>query len=409
LPPPISDLMARALAQPHLISLAAGFVDQATLPADEARAAFEAVWADGITARAALQYGTTAGYVPLREQILARHVGAGGPKISLDRVVVTAGSNQLLHLATEVLCDEGDIILCAAPTYFVFLGLLDGMGVRAVSVAADGEGIVPEALEARLTAIDAAGELARVKAIYVVTEFDNPSGATLSAARRPRLLEIARRWSKAGKIYLLEDAAYRELRYSGQTPATIWSLDAERGEQGGSVVFAGTFSKSFSPGVRVGWGILPAELVGPVVNFKGNVDFGSPNLNQHLMAAVLAGGRCEPHIMTLRARYRTKMEAMLAACRAHLADIPNVRWAAPEGGLYVWLELPPGVEAGPSGRLFDLAVNEGVLYVPGEYCFPAEGEPVRKNTIRLSFGVQPPERIEAGLAALARAIQRTKD
>jgi len=399
--------MARALAHPHLISLAAGFVDQTTLPAEEAEAAFAGLWSDAHTARAALQYGTTAGYGPLREQILARHVGqaASAAHVSLDRVIVTAGSNQLLHLAAEVLCDEGDIVLCAAPTYFVFLGVLAGMGVRAVSVAADANGIMPEALEARLAALERAGELPRVKAIYLVSDFDNPSGATLAADRRPRVLEIARRWSRSGKIYVLEDAAYRELRYAGTAPPTIWSQDAEGKTLGGQVVYAGTFSKSFSPGVRVGWGILPPELVGPVVNFKGNVDFGSPNLNQHLMSAVLAGGRYESHIGVLRDRYRAKLGAMLAACDEHLRPLAGVRWAAPEGGLYVWLELPSGLEAGPSGPLFERAMAAGMLYVPGEYCFAPEGEPIRENTIRLSFGVQSRESIGDGIALLARAIR----
>lgn len=404
---PISYLMHKALAHPELISLAAGFVDQETLPVEPTRAALSTLLGDQRRARAALQYGTTAGYLPLREAILSRHLAADGQgqsqrNLSVDQIVLTAGSNQMLHLLADTLFDPGDIVLCAAPTYFVYLGLLRNLGVRSVGVASDEQGLVPEAVEAELRRIESEHELHRVKAIYAVSYFNNPSTETTSAARRQAVVELAKRWSTAGRIYVIEDAAYRELRYYGGDTPSFRAFDAE----GDTVIVTHTFSKSYSPGIRVGWGILPPGLVEPVCDQKGNLDFGSPNFTQHLMAELLQRQLFDAHVERIRAAYREKLEAMLSACAELLGPLAGVSWQRPSGGLYVWLRLPPHVEAGPSGRLFDLALEEGMLYVPGEYSYPAEGHPAEKNTIRLSFGVQSPERIRQGVAALGRALTR---
>ncbi len=406
-PQPISELMRLALARPELISLAAGFVDQESLPVTEIQQAMQAVLADIPRARAALQYGTNAGYAPLREAVLARFLAAdsrqAGQAPSVEQVILTPGSNQLLHLVGEALLDPGDYVLCAAPTYFVFLGMLESLGARSVGVAADEQGMIPEALEEALERRQQAGDLARVKAIYLTSYFENPSTATLSLARRGQVVEIARRWSRHAPIYVIDDAAYRELRYAGADLPSLRSFDAD----GDTVIVAETFSKSFSPGVRVGWGILPPDLVEPVTSLKANIDFGSPHLNQHLMAAVLERGLFEPHVAELRVHYRAKLEAMLRAMDDFLADIPGVRWRRPSGGLYVWLELPPGMDAGPAGSLMQHAMDEGMLYVPGQYCYAGEGEPRRKDRIRLSFGVQTAENIRRDIQALARAIGRS--
>jgi 2-aminoadipate transaminase len=399
---PISALMHAALARPHLISLAAGFVDQASLPVSETAAAFDELMAEAAAARAALQYGTNAGYLPLREAVLERLLAADGPSgraPSVDQVVLTAGSNQLLHLVAEVLCDPGDIVLCAAPSYFVFLGQLHSLQVRAVGVEIDGEGLLPEALEEQLARLKQLGQADRVKAIYVTSYFDNPSTVTLSLARRRRVVEIAKRHG----LYVIDDAAYRLLRYAGDDLPGLRQFD----DDGSTVITAETFSKSFSPGVRVGWGFLPQALVAPVTGLKAHIDFGSPNLNQHLMATVLKRGLFEPHVDLLRARYRGKLAAMLAALDEHLSGIEGVRYSRPDGGLYVWLELPEGMPAGPGGGLVERALAEGVLYVPGEYCYPPEGPPALANRIRLSFGVQSEANIRRGIEALGRAIRQS--
>jgi 2-aminoadipate transaminase len=321
----------------------------------------------------------------------------------VEQTVVTAGSNQLLHLVCESLLDPGDIVLCSAPTYFVFLGTLANIGARSVGVATDEQGMIPESLDDQLTRLKACGDLARVKLIYVVTYSDNPAGITMPADRRARIVELAKRWSRSTTIHVLADAAYRELRYWGDDVPGLRSFD----EEGDTVIATETLSKSYSPGIRVGWGFLPKHLVEPVCNQKGNIDFGSPNFNQHLMAKVFDLGLFDAHVERIRESYRIKLEAMLDAAETLLGPIPGVTWIRPAGGLYVWLQLPSRLNAGPAGPLFDLAVEQGVLYVPGEYCFPGEGESVRKNTLRLSFGVQPCDKIRAGMAALAHAICET--
>src|SRR5690606_16457817 len=149
-----------------------------------------------------------------------------------------------------------------------------------------------------------------------------------------------------------------------------------------------TFSKSYSPGIRVGWGLLPKRLVEHVLDQKGNIDFGSPNFAQHVMFTVLERGLYEPHVQRLRSAYNEKLQAMLQSADEYLAHIPGVSWIKPDGGLYVWLTLPENVDSSPSGPLFHRAQQLGVLYVPGVYCFPAEGARPQRNTIRLSFGVQ---------------------
>lgn len=404
--PLATRIMAKTLAQPELVSLAAGFVDSQTLPIEVTRQALDAVWADPEMVRIALQYGTTIGHAPLREAILQRLLEADGQTaaetgLAIDRVVITAGSNQLLYLVGDTLLNPGDIAICGAPSYFVYLGTLTNLGARAVGVPIDQEGLIPEAVDEQLARLDAAGELDRVKLIYVTTYYDNPSGVTVPAERRAALLEIAQRWSRHRKIYLVEDAAYRELRYYGDDTPSLRSFDST----GEWVVYAGTFSKSFSPGVRVGWGILPSDLLAPVLAAKGNLDFGSPNFNQVLMATVLELGLFDEHVERLRESYRRKIDATLEAAERELRPIGGVEWVRPTGGLYVWLRLPEGLDAGLAGPLFDRAVDEGVLYVPGEYCYPSDGTVRARNMIRLSFGIQSCESIQRGMAALARAIR----
>lgn len=401
---PISQLMAQAIDRPDLISLAAGFVDTQTLPDVATREALDVLFSNEAQAREALQYGTTPGYGALREALLARHLAADHVSsaetgLAVDQMVVTAGSNQLLHLIGDTLLDPGDVVLCAAPSYFVFLGMLANLGARCVGVATDEQGMIPEALDERLHALSHMGELERVKAIYVTSYFDNPCSVSLAMKRRPRIVQIACRWSTATRIHVIEDTAYRELRYTGTDLPSLRAFD----ESGDTVIVAGTFSKAYSPGIRVGWGILPRDLVGPVCQQKGNVDFGSPNFAQYLMHRVLDQGLFDRHVAWLRESYRQKLDAMLDAADRFLGPISGVHWILPEGGLYVWVSLPEEIDTGPSGSLLNQAVAKGVLYVPGQYCYPVEG-PQHANTLRLSFGVPSVENIRKGVQLLSEAI-----
>ena len=398
--------MAKTLSQPDLVSLAAGFVDSDTLPVETTRLAAEAVLSDPQKARLSLQYGSTIGYPPLREALLGRTLAADRRtarelNLSVEQVLIMPGSNQLLFLLGDVLMDPGDAVICAAPSYFVYLGTLANLGVRALGVETDDQGIIPQAVEAELTRQKAAGQLHRVKAIYVTSYSDNPSGVTLPVDRRQELIALAKRWSRESKIYIVEDVAYRELRYYGDDLPSMRSFDPE----GDTVVQAGSFSKSYSPGIRLGWGILPPALLGPVLAEKGNVDFGSPSFNQLLMSAVMELDLFDKHVRRIRDRYREKLDAVLQAADEFFAPLECLHWVRPSGGLYVWLRLPEKIHAGLDGPLFDRAVREGVLYVPGEYCYPHEGVPVEKNSLRLSFGIQDRASLRRGVEALARAIK----
>jgi 2-aminoadipate transaminase len=395
--------MARALANPRLISLAAGFVDSASLPQSEVQLASQQLLSETAATQQALQYGTTIGYTPLREAILEQFQAderMHAADLHVDRVVLTAGSNQLLHLVTETLLDPGDIVLCSSPSYFVYLGLLKNLGVRAVGVACDQRGIIPEALEEQFNRLAHAGELARVKALYLVSYCDNPRGVTLPEDRRRRLMEICVGSSHRPPIYVIDDLAYRPLQLTGQPVASLLSFDPT----GQHTIVAGTFSKSFSPGLRVGWGILPRELVQPVCHQKGNIDFGSPNFNQHLMHRVLQLGCFDAHVQRLKQTYRDKLTVCLRAMEVSLARLPGVQWIVPDGGIYVWLQLPEEIPTGTHGQLFQRAIERGVLYVPGEYCYPDEGARKLLGSIRLSYGVPSAAAIEEGIAALGQAI-----
>lgn len=401
---PISDLMSRALANPNLISLAAGFVDTQTLPIEIVGNASSRIAADKARSSIALQYGTTFGSMHLREDLIQRQRQADGqpyPNLTPDRVVLTAGSNQLLHLVVEALIDAGDVILCAAPTYLVFMGTLGGAGGSAWGVETDEFGIIPEALEAQLKSFESRGELNRIKAIYTVSYFDNPCGLTMPTERREKIVRVAQKYSKQQTIFVIDDAAYRELRYSGDDYPSMLAFDPEHRH----VIVAGTFSKSFSPGVRVGWGLLPPSLISTIDSIKGNIDFGSPRWNQEVMVEVLRSGDYARQVATLQKGYATKAAAMLRAIESNFSDIPNTHWTNPTGGLYVWLELDPSLDVGPNSSFFRDAVERGVLYVPGEFCFPEQGAPIKRNTMRLSFGVQTPAGIEKGIRLLAETVR----
>jgi 2-aminoadipate transaminase len=398
---PISDLMQRALATPDLISLAAGFVDHATLPTAAAAEAAAAILGDEIEGRRALQYGTTRGDLHLRSRLVAHlerdeGVPEGAFADVLHRTVVTSGSQQLLYLVAEALLDPGDIVLVESPTYFVFMGLLQSRGVRTIGVATDEGGLRLDELQATLEALKACGELERVKLIYTISEHANPSGLSLAADRRGPLVEMAERWSRKHRIFILEDSAYRGLTYEGMEPPSVWRHD----RAGKTVILARTFSKTFSPGLKTGYGVLPESLVAPVLALKASHDFGSAHFNQQLLDRVLADGTYARQVELLRATYKRKRDAMLAALDEHFGPLDGaVSWTRPEGGLYVWLTLPEGVDSGRDGALFAHALERGVIYVPGRYAFADEPVPVPSRHARLTFGV-------TGEAGLAEGIRR---
>lgn len=400
---PISYFMKQAVENPDLITLAAGLVDLSSLPVGPVTAALDDLLGQEATAQAALQYGTTQGYAALRTLLLQRTVALDGKtpadlSLTADNVVITTGSQQLLYLLTEMLCDPGDLVITETPTYFVFLGLAQTLGVHTLGVPMDDEGMRIDALEATLARLERTGELERLRFIYTCDYFQNPSGLTLSLPRRHRLLELARHYSRDQRLLIVEDAAYRELRYDGPDVPSLKSLD----EDNCQVALAMSFSKSLAPGLKTGYGILPPELVEAVAGVKGSHDFGSNNLAQHLIARLIESGAYDEHVTRVRALYRRKRDVLLAALAEAFPVGSGATWTRPGGGLYVWLRLAPEVDTGPGSPLLAAALREGVLYVPGAFCCPP-GDAAQANAMRLCFAPVAVEQIPEAVRRLARA------
>ncbi|MGA2789046.1 MAG: PLP-dependent aminotransferase family protein [Verrucomicrobiota bacterium] len=420
--PPISWLMHAALSRPRLISLAAGFTDNASLPVAEARAALNQILRSSKTGQPALQYGTTTGDITLRRLTAEylRKLDLGGtpcrrPKnqgrrhavppgiYSPNRLLITAGSQQLLYLIAEALCDEGDIVLVEDPTYFVFLGILQSRGLRARAVRLERDGLDLVHLEKVLTSLKRRGELPRVKMLYLVSYFQNPTGVTTSFEKKCGLLKLLKKFERAAghPIYLLEDAAYRGLRFAGNdVPSTLAAPGAAE-----RVIYTGTFSKPFATGVRVGYGILPGPLFTAVKHIKGNHDFGTANLLQHLVARALASGIYDRHVARLQKRYAHKARVMKLAIEKHFP--PAVEWWEPDGGLYFWARLPRNIPTGIKSKVFSVALKNDVLYVPGEICYvddPSRQKP--NHEMRISFGSASEKDIREGIKRLGKVLRK---
>jgi len=406
---PISYFMQQAVENPRLISLAAGLVDAESLPAADVQAALADILSSPAHARAALQYGTTHGLAPLREQLLLRTVGLDGLtpaalSLSADDVVITTGSQQLLYLMGELLLDPGDIGIAEAPSYFVYQGTLTSLGARVLSVPMDEEGMDIDALASLLARLERTGEVKRLRMLYICDYFQNPTGRTLSVRRRRQLLDLVKNYSRTQRILILEDAAYRELRYDGPDLPSLKSLDADNS----TVILGMTFSKPLAPGLKTGYAILPRDLMTPLLRLKGCHDFGSNNLTQHLIQRLLADGSYDRHVAELCQVYRAKRDAMLEALSEEF-DASEVKWTHPDGGMYVWLAFAGGVNTGPDSTLMRAALHEGVLYVPGQFCHVngANG-PVPTHEARLCFGVASVPEIREAIQRLGRAYRSSQ-
>ena len=410
--PAISWLMRLTLSHPNLISLAAGFTDNPSLPVRETRRLAETILAKTSTGRAALQYGSTAGDPTLRQltssRLMAEDSAALGKPAkqaayTTERMLITHGSQQLLYITTESLCDEGDIVLVEDPTYFVFLSILQSRGVRSRGIRLEKDGIDLSHLEAVLESLRKSGEIRRLKMLYLVTYFQNPSSVTTSFEKKRAALALLSRYEKhAGHpLYLLEDAAYRELRFEGADEAS--ALCAPGGSE--RVIYAGTYSKPFATGARVGFGLLPEPLHTACLRIKGNHDFGTANLLQQLLASALESGDYARHLPHLRTRYARKARTMAAAAIEHFPR--SIEWAPPRGGLYIWALAPRSLNTGMKSAFFKQALTAGVLYVPGELCFAQD--PSRRpsrSALRLSFGGAEESVIRCGMERLGCLLKK---
>jgi 2-aminoadipate transaminase len=416
--PAISWLMAVALSRPKLISLAAGFTDNASLPVKETRQLLDDILLTKKTGQPALQYGSTAGDATLR-QLTAQHLQkldqvAATPSsqtghrgvattYAADRTLITSGSQQLLYMTLEALCDTGDIVLVEDPTYFVFLSILQGRGIKARGVKLERDGLDLAHLETVLTRLKKSGELRRVKVLYLVSYFQNPSGATTSFEKKSAALKLLKKFEPAAghPLYLLEDAAYRELRFTGRDVPSALAAGgaAER------VIYTGTYTKPFATGARVGFGILPEPLFTAVKRIKGNHDFGTSNLLQQLVSRALATTIYDRHVAHLQKRYARKARVMKRALAEHFPA--SVEMWESEGGLYFWARLPRKVSTGVKSKVFQTALKNDVLYVPGELCYAPD--PTRRkpgNEMRISFGSASEENIREGIKRLGKVLTK---
>lgn len=383
-PPIIARLMTAALENPQLLSLAAGFTDNATLPVGPFGRTVAALTAPGSSPEL-LQYGTNQGRPGLRRLLaerLAHEEGWPAERLDPARFLVTNGSQQALYLAMQALCDPGDIVLVDRPSYFVFLEMLRGLGVeaRSLPVGADGR-LDPAALDTQLAAMARDGSIARVKAVYFVGYFSNPSGRSLTTDEKRGL---ARALAARGLfVPAIEDAAYRQMAFAGAAGAP--SVLALEEWAAFPRLYAGTLTKPFATGLKIGYGCCTdADWLARMLHVKGHHDFGSANLNQAVLERVLGDGTFDAHLACIRPAYEQKMRVLHEALVAGGLARRGWSWAPPAGGLYLWLTAPAGTDLGLDSAFYRACVAGGVLYVPGELCY---GDTPLRNTARLTFGV----------------------
>lgn len=363
--------------RPGIISMAGGLPSPASFPVERFTQACQTVMQrDGA---AALQYSTTEGFAPLREAI-ARSLPW---QVNPEHILITTGSQQGLDLIGKIFLDKGSRLLVDQPTYLGALQAFAPSEPQAVGVPSDEQGMSPEHLRAL------AGTGAnRARFIYTLPNFQNPTGRTMSDARRDAIVALA---AELG-IPVIEDNPYGELWFDAPPPKPL----AARRPEG--VIYMGSFSKTLAPGLRVGFIVAPPEIISKLVQAKQAADLHSPSFNQRVVAEVMKDDFLEAHIPTIRTLYRAQRDAMLAALDKEMAGL-GVQWTRPAGGMFLWVQLPEGMDA---QQLLPLAVERGMAFVPGAPFFAGQAQ---ANTLRLSYVTVTPEQIAKGIAALADAIR----
>ncbi|MCL6552545.1 MAG: PLP-dependent aminotransferase family protein [Firmicutes bacterium] len=370
--------------QRDVISFAGGFPDPSTFPVAEIAEVTQEVLRTG--AALALQYGPTEGDPALRDQLVA-WMAKDGLRVGREQVLVTTSSQQALDLVGKVFLDPGDVVVVELPSYLGGLQAFRAYGADLVGVPQDEEGIDADQLAETLRRLRGAGR--RIKLLYVVPDFQNPSGVTWSSSRRERLLALAREVD----ALVVEDNPYREIRFAGAAPPPIAALDDE-----GRTLYLSTFSKTLAPGLRIGWIAAPEAVVAQCVTVKQAMDLCSPSLTQAIAAGLLRRGDLLRRLPATVALYRRKRDVMLDALAREMP--PGVSWTRPEGGLFLWVRLPEELDA---GALLPAAVEAGVMYVPGQAFF-ADGS--GRNTLRLNFSYPSEDEIRTGIARLGALVRQ---
>jgi 2-aminoadipate transaminase len=362
--------------RPDILSFAGGLPAPELFPAEALARAHAEVFAS--QSGAALQYSTTEGHRPLREWISQDMLRRGLP-CSVEQILITHGSQQGIDLVSKILLDPGDAVLVEDPTYLAALQTFAGFEAQVMPVDSDDQGMRVDSAEKALRTV-------RPKFIYLVPTFHNPKGTTLSPERREALVELAARH----QVPILEDDPYSELRYSGEPLPPLASYRL------GSVVYLSTFSKTLAPGLRLGWVVAPEEVIRTLTVAKQASDLHTSTLEQSAVAKLLETFDLRAHLGRLRHTYGARRDTMLAALKEELPV--GCRWTHPEGGLFLWLQLPMGVRA---QTLLEDALREKVAFVPGgPFCL----RPQARDHIRLNFSNQPPTLIAEGIKRLGRCL-----
>lgn len=382
--------LLKLIEDPETISFAGGLPAPEVFPIVEIEAAARRVLAEH--ASTALQYGATEGYLPLRE-LLVRHMARYGIEVTPANVLVTSGSQQALDLVAKLFVNSGDHILTEEPTYVGALQAFTAYQAQYLTVPVDEEGMRVDRLEEALRA--------GPKFLYVLPNFQNPGGVTLSLKRRWQLVELASRYGTP----IVEDDPYGQLRYEGRHLPPLVKIDAEHHGSArhgrpyrGGVIYLGSLSKTLAPGLRIGWIVAPGEVVARLVQMKQGMDLHTSTFSQMVAFEVARGGFLDRHVRRVREIYGARRDAMLAALERFFP--PGARWTRPQGGLFLWATLPEGCD---TAELLKEALKEKVAFVPGAAFHPNGGG---KNTMRLNFSYSRPEVIEEGIGRLGGVVAR---
>lgn len=370
----------------EVISFAGGMPAPEVFPIEKFKEACLKVLDDN--GPASLQYGSTEGYVPLREMI-ARHSARYGISVTIENILITSGSQQALDLLGKIFINPGDKILVESPTYIGALQAWRAYGAEFIPVPLDEHGMITGKLEERLRASP--------KFIYVLPNFQNPTGATLAYDRRLKLIELAESYG----VPIVEDDPYGQLRFEGENLPAIEVLDSQTRSQNecysGNVIYLSTFSKTLAPGIRLAWVVAPPEVISKLIEAKQGTDLHTSTFNQIVAHEVAHGGYLYEHVKTIRKVYKERRDVMIDTLEEHMPE--GVKWTHPKGGLFLWVNLPESLD---SQDLFKDAVKEKVAFVPGSPFFAEGGH---HNTMRLNFSNACPEKINDGIGRLARVVK----
>ncbi|MCQ3936731.1 MAG: aminotransferase [Chloroflexi bacterium] len=373
--------------QPDIISFAGGLPAPEVFPVKEFQEACNRVLTDH--GAQALQYSTTEGYRPLREMI-ARHTERYSVHVTPENILITSGSQQALDFIGRLFINRGDYVVVESPTYLGALQAWNAYGAQYISVRADEHGMIVDELEAAL----------RIgpKFIYVLPNFQNPSGSTLSLERRKKLVELADKYG----VPIIEDDPYGQLRYDGEHIPGVVMLDSQYrndddGEYTGNVIYLSTFSKLLAPGLRLAWVIAPTTVIQRLVMTKQAADLHTSSFNQQVAYEVGKGGFLDEHVKVIRATYKERRDVMLEMMDEMFP--PEMRWTRPAGGMFLWGMMPEGVDA---AEVLKIAIERKVAFVPGASFHPNGGG---ANTMRINFSYSNPDTIREGITRLGATLK----